>query len=439
MRNKKIIALCLTIAVTCFGAIQDTRIPGNLVTKGTSSSDSTKADLGVTGDLKVYGHGVFGRFPMIPGYALDINDSGPVMSGLVQAGLYSEPIFSSSATTAASAIRAAFKCAPGSYTIANGAGMTIEMPNIGAGAQVANLYGVRILGVFGGTNNYALGTFGGGLNIQMASSDSALFINGASRFSGPFKADSIVQLGYTILNKQVSHAITVISTQRRSLDASMDVVALDASNLGDTMIVFLPTAVSSTGREYTIYRTDTTGRGISIACVGTDTIEGTTGLHLYGNKSSRIKIRSTGIGRTANRSNWLIDYIEEEGYFRGIVSGFTVADTQTITWQRYSKNRITYKLPVDTTRTSNSTSIQISGAPSYLSTTNNTWGSCLVYDNGVSYIGIVGQPGSGGSGNISVVMMRANATTLGLTSAAFTGSGHKGFGPCENSYTVDTY
>jgi len=75
-----------------------------------------------------------------------------------QFGLVTYSIFNSSCTTQGAAHYCRVRTAAAAFTMTTGIGFSVDIPSIGAGSAITNLYGVKVENQSGATNNYAIYT-----------------------------------------------------------------------------------------------------------------------------------------------------------------------------------------------------------------------------------------------------------------------------------------
>lgn len=113
-----------------------------------------------------------------------LSGASPISSA-DQTGIYSEPTFSSAATSSGMAFSAALRTAASAYTMTAGHGLRVFDAVKGAGSTITTLYGLKIENQTQGTTNYAIHT-GQGLVLLggAVSMSSTLAVTGISSLTG---------------------------------------------------------------------------------------------------------------------------------------------------------------------------------------------------------------------------------------------------------------
>jgi hypothetical protein len=125
-----------------------------------------------------------------PTVALWINQAG--LTGVNQVGLYSTSIFTSACTGNGSALAVQVKSVASSFTMAQGMGLQVTPPNLGAGSVVTGMFGIFIAnqGASGVTNAYGLriqsqsGASTNNIGVYLEQNSSALLIGGSGTLPG---------------------------------------------------------------------------------------------------------------------------------------------------------------------------------------------------------------------------------------------------------------
>ena len=281
-----------------------------------------------------------------------LSGASPVSSA-DQTGIYSEPTFSSAATSSGMAFSAALRTAAASYTMTAGHGMRIFAPVIGAGSTVTTLYGLKVEDQTAGGTNYAIYT-GAGL----------------VRFGGAVThASTMTQTGVATFTVAPIFS-SVTASQFLLVDGSNALTSVAGTGSGSVVRATSPTITTPTfsgtiASGLTASRTVVTDGSGNFA-VNTET---GTGDHVRATSPTLVTpalgvATATTIALGGNEA-----FTYDEGTFTCTLTGFTTTVNGTCRYTRMGTS-VSLFIPA-MTGTSNATTMNLTGLPASISPARN--------------------------------------------------------------------
>lgn len=221
--------------------------------------------------------------------------------------------------------------------------------------------------------------------------------------------------------------------EARTANVTLDLTqsTIEANATGGSFTIALPAASGCTGRRYTIHKNDASTNTVTVDGNASETIGGALTIVLGGNVgNSRLIIKSNG-------TTWRIEDLYEEGTFTAAATGMSACTngalvgstcTATAYYTRNGKSIDVY-IP-DLLGTSSSTSLTVTGLPSFLNASRSrTINLPAVVNNSSNYSGFVIL-------TTGTFTLSYRTTFVDYPSNVYTASGLKGCNSFDFTYTL---